>query len=99
MDSSLDEMGLDVLLALRNPSTVCFSFPLDNVMNHVEGALSLDPKWSPYALTPRGSTHPISGVAFQHFVICSTETIAQPAIRDVMRTDMIRVSFTVNHQS
>jgi hypothetical protein len=92
-------MGLDVLWALSDPSTVCFSFSLDNVMDYVEGALSLDPKWSPYALTPRGSTHPMSGVAFQHFVNCTTETIALPAIRDVMSTDMLRVSFTVNCQS
>ena len=64
-------------------------------MDNVERTLSLDPKWSPYALTKSGSTHPMSGIAFQHFVKCSTETIAQPAIQDVMRTDMIQVSFTV----
>lgn len=78
-----------------DPSTVFFSFSLDNIMNSVEETLMLDPKWTPYALTAPGSTHPMSGVAFQHFINCSTETVALPGIRDVMRTDMIRIAFTV----
>ncbi|KAJ5681416.1 uncharacterized protein N7477_001356 [Penicillium maclennaniae] len=89
------EKSVAISLTPSDPSTTCFSFSLDNVMNNVERTLSLDPKWSPYAFTEPGSTHPISSIAFQHFVRCSTETIAQPVIQDVMRTDMIRVSFTV----
>jgi hypothetical protein len=43
------------------------------------------------------SDHPLSTVAFQHFVKSSTDTIVVPAIRNVMRTDMIRVAFTVSY--
>ncbi|KAJ5300426.1 uncharacterized protein N7443_005428 [Penicillium atrosanguineum] len=95
-NSSLDgnaKKSVEIISTPSDPSTICFSFSLDNVMENVEGTLSLDPKWSSYALTAPGSTHSMSGIAFHHFVKCSTETIAQPAIRDVMRTDMIRVSF------
>lgn len=94
-ESSPSEKSLDLSSTSSDPSTICFSFSLDKVMNGVEETLSLDPKWTPHALTSPGSTHPMSGVAFQHFINCSTETIASPAIRGVMRTDMIRVSFTV----
>lgn len=55
----------------------------------------MDGKWVPYAARDNKSFHPIGITAFQHFLNCSTETIAQPGIREVMTTDVIRTSFNV----
>ncbi|KAJ5128306.1 C6 transcription factor [Penicillium atrosanguineum] len=46
-NSSLDgnaKKSVEIISTPSDPSTICFSFSLDNVMENVEGTLSLDPK-------------------------------------------------------
>ncbi|KAJ5175443.1 uncharacterized protein N7482_001320 [Penicillium canariense] len=89
--------SLDEAFALEDPTTTFFTLSLDNVTRGIEETLSFDINWKPDALWNSKSTHPMSTVAFQNFVRGATETMANPAIRDIMRTDMIRVSFTSAH--
>lgn len=65
-------------------------------MKKIEETLILDPKWNQFASKNQEYARSISTVAFKHFLDCSTETIAHPAIRDVMKADMICVSFSVS---
>lgn len=73
-----------------------FPPPSESVTKRIEETLILDPKWNHFVLRNQDYARSISTVAFQHFINCSTETVAHPAIRDVMKTDMIRVSFSVS---
>lgn len=70
--------------------------PFESAMKKIEETLILDSKWNHFVLRNQDYARSISTVAFQHFINCSTETVAHPAIRDVMKTDMIRVSFSVS---
>lgn len=78
------------------PCATISSLAIEDITKSIQTTLSLDTEWSPYALMNANSDHPLSTVAFQHFVKSSTDTIVVPAIRNVMRTDMIRVAFTVS---
>ncbi|KAJ5672924.1 hypothetical protein N7507_002051 [Penicillium longicatenatum] len=84
-------------LIISAPCATISSLAIDDITKSIQTTLSFDPEWSPYALMNANSDHPLSTVAFQHFVKSSTDTIVVPAIRDVMRTDMIRVAFTSAH--
>ncbi|KAJ5723538.1 hypothetical protein N7488_001573 [Penicillium malachiteum] len=77
------------------PTSLFASLSLDDITKSIETTLSNDRGLNPYSLTSKNSDTPISTVAFHHFVNCSTGTIAAPAIRNVMKTDMIRVAFSV----
>lgn len=79
----------------RSSSTL-FSLTLDNITRDIQETLNLGVASKSGALWNRNTTLPMSTVAFHTFVRRSTETIASPAIRNVMRTDMIQVSFTVS---
>lgn len=70
--------------------------PLENLVKKIEETLVLDSKWNQFASKNQEYARSISTVAFKHFLDCSTETIAHPAVRDVMKTDMICVSFSVS---
>lgn len=70
--------------------------PSESLMRKIEETLILDPKWNQFASKNQEYARSISTVAFKHFLDCSTETIAHPAIRDVMKADMICVSFSVS---
>ena len=73
-----------------------FFFPFESVMKKIEKTLILDSKWNHFVLKNQDHARSISTVAFQHFINCSAEMVAHPAIRNVMKTDMIRVSFSVS---
>lgn len=83
------------MLASR-PNATISSLAIEDITQSIQTTLSFDPDWSPYALMNKNFDHPLSTVAFQHFIKASTETVVVPAIRNVMRTDMIRVAFTVS---
>lgn len=85
----------DRLSSFNDPTTTFFSLSLENITREIEETLGLNPIKKPFALKNPSSGHSISLMAFQHFVNCSTKSIGQPAIRNVMTTDMIRVSFRV----
>lgn len=87
----------DKALSKQVPSSTLFSLSLDSITRDIQGALTRDFGCGSVSLSTQTSIHPISTVAFHNFVRCSTETVASSAIRHVMRTDMIRVSFTVSH--
>ncbi|KAJ5745305.1 hypothetical protein N7520_010487 [Penicillium odoratum] len=97
--SDLESTSNDERKGMFSPTTIISSFAMENITKSIQTTLSLDQDqdWSPFVLLDNNSDHPISTIAFQHFVRCSTDTIAVPAIRDVMRTDMIRVAFTSDH--
>lgn len=87
----------DKVLSKQVPSSTLFSLSLDSITRDIQETLTREFGCVPNLLRNLNSTHPMSTVAFHNFVRCSTETIASPAIRHVMRTDMIRVSFAVSH--
>lgn len=91
-----DTNSLSAMLIKEVPTSTLFSFSLDNITRDIQDTLNLDINWNCAALRNNSSGHSMSTVAFHNFVRCSTETIAIPAVRNVMRTDMIRVSFTVS---
>lgn len=78
------------------PTSTLFSLSLDNITRDIQETLNLDINWKFIIYRDRNSTRPMSTVAFHNFVRCSTATIASPAIRNVMRSDMIQVSFNVS---
>lgn len=95
--SESDDAGNDTKkLIASTPNATISSLAIEDITKSIQTTLSLDPDWSPYALMNKNSDHPLSTVAFQHFVKSSTDTVVVPAIRNVMRTDMIRVAFTVS---
>lgn len=69
---------------------------LDDITKSIEVILSAEQGWNPYPPRGKSSQEPLSTVAFHHFIKCSADTIATPAIRDVMKTDVIRVAFNVS---
>ncbi|KAJ5536360.1 hypothetical protein N7513_009546 [Penicillium frequentans] len=96
--SESDDAGNDTKkLIASTPNATISSLAIEDITKSIQTTLSLDPDWSPYALMNKNSDHPLSTVAFQHFVKSSTDTVVVPAIRNVMRTDMIRVAFTSAH--
>ncbi|KAJ5913006.1 hypothetical protein N7504_001889 [Penicillium tannophilum] len=96
--SESDDAGNDTKrLIASTPNAIISSLAIEDITKSIQTTLSFDPDWSPYALMNKNSDHPLSTVAFQHFVKSSTDTIVVPAIRNVMRTDMIRVAFTSAH--
>lgn len=58
-------------------------------------ALETDREWTTSPLQRMRNGRSLSVVAFQHFINSSTETVAHPSLRRVMKTDMIRVAFAV----
>lgn len=81
---------------LEDPTTAFFSLSLGDLVNRIETVLCFDSNPVPNKLINNDSGHSISTVAFQFFMNSTVETIANPAIRKVMTTDMIRVSFAVS---
>ncbi|KAJ5524424.1 hypothetical protein N7494_011074 [Penicillium frequentans] len=96
--SESDDAGNDTKKLIASPPNATISsLAIEDITKSIQTTLSLDPDWSPYALMNKNSDHPLSTVAFQHFVKSSTDTVVVPAIRNVMRADMIRVAFTSAH--
>ncbi|KNG90879.1 C6 transcription factor [Aspergillus nomiae NRRL 13137] len=83
----------DVASSTQKPDDITFSFSLSDLATRIEQVLNLDTGTNT-SLVERNAVYPVSMVAFQHFIKCSTETVANPGLRAVMRSDMIRVSFT-----
>ncbi|KAF7596011.1 hypothetical protein BBP40_003791 [Aspergillus hancockii] len=77
---------------LGGPDSTTFSLSLKNMATGIEAILKSDSGFTPSLIEPN-STQPISVIALQHFINCSTETVGNPSIREVMKSDMIRVSF------
>ena len=69
---------------------------LDDITKSIMVILSAEQGWNPSTPRSKSSQEPLSTVAFHHFIKCSADTIATPAIRDVMKTDVIRVAFNVS---
>lgn len=91
-----DTDSLNRKLSKEVPTSTLFSLSLDNVTKDIQETLSLDINWKCAALRNQNSIYSMGTVAFHNFVRCSTATIVSPAIRNVMRTDMVQVSFSVS---
>ncbi|OGM50937.1 C6 transcription factor [Aspergillus bombycis] len=91
--SSRKGSSTDVASSAQKPDNTTFSFALSDLATRIEAVLNLDTGTNA-SLVERNAVHPVSMVAFQHFIKCSTETVANPSLRAVMRSDMIRVSLT-----
>ncbi|KAJ5103032.1 hypothetical protein N7532_003561 [Penicillium argentinense] len=75
-------------LGVGDPTATFFSLSFEDVLNKVETALGFDSRPIPPKLISQSSGHPMSTIAFQHFMRCSLETVANPGIREVMGSDM-----------
>ncbi|KAE8421972.1 hypothetical protein BDV36DRAFT_246384 [Aspergillus pseudocaelatus] len=82
-----------VASSMQKPESITFSFSLDDLATRIEEILKLDTGTSA-SLVERNASHPVSMIAFQQFLKGATDTVANPSLRAVMRSDMIRVSFT-----
>lgn len=84
-----------VASSMQKPDSISFSFSLDDLATRIEEILKLDTGTNA-SLVERNASHPVSMIAFQQFLTGATDTVANPSLRAVMRSDMIRVSFTVS---
>lgn len=80
----------------EDPTTIIFTLSLNDLTNKIETVLGFDSNQIPNLLIGKNSGHALPTVAFHYFTNTTVETIASPAIRKVMGTDMIRVSFAVS---
>lgn len=78
------------------PTTLFFTLSLNDIANKIETVLGFDMGRIPNQLMNKGSNHSLATTAFHYFMNSTVETIASPAIRKVMASDMIRVSFAVS---
>lgn len=83
----------NVAAAIPKLDSVISSLSLSDMTSRIEDILKSDQGFNASLLEPN-SAHPISVIAFQHFINSSTQTVGNPSIRAVMKSDMIRVSFT-----
>ncbi|KAJ5108514.1 hypothetical protein N7456_005189 [Penicillium angulare] len=80
-----------------SPSVLLSSMCLESITDSIKETLSYGVECSPYVLSSNASQDPLSTVAFNHFVRFSTDTIPTPCIREVMKTDVVRVAFANPH--
>ncbi|KAL4889098.1 hypothetical protein BDV59DRAFT_121934 [Aspergillus ambiguus] len=78
----------------EKPSEVAFSMSLRDMETRINEVLDSCGGIKPHTLKEQDASYPISVIALQHFIKHSTEHTPIPSMRNVMRTDMIRVGFT-----
>ncbi|KAF7718612.1 Fungal Zn(2)-Cys(6) binuclear cluster domain-containing protein [Penicillium ucsense] len=86
------------VISRKSPTLSVSSFSCCDISKTICEALRLGSRSSstlPSFVHERAGS--MSTVAFHHFLTHSTDTVVSPAVKDVMRTDMIRVSFTSPH--
>ncbi|KAJ5988457.1 hypothetical protein N7481_003667 [Penicillium waksmanii] len=78
-----------------DPTAIIFTLSLNDLTNKIETVLGFDSKQILNPLISKKPGPAFPTVAFQHFMNSTVKTIASPAIRKVMGSDMIRVSFAL----
>lgn len=76
------------------PNGKAFSLSLADMGTRIDNALELDSSISSSLHEPN-SPHPLTVIAFQHFINSTAKTVGNPALQKVMTGEMIRLSFTV----
>lgn len=74
---------------------MAFSMSLTDMETKIHELLGPCGGIMPHTLKERDASHSIPAIALQHFIKYSTEQTPVVSIRNVMRTDMIRVAFSV----
>ncbi|RHZ51854.1 hypothetical protein CDV55_101552 [Aspergillus turcosus] len=86
------------LQKIKEPDGIAFSLSLKDMELMINQALETDSGCLEIgAVKTSNDTRPITTVAFQHFVNYSLDTVGHPSIRQVMKSDMIRVAFGCTH--
>jgi hypothetical protein len=82
---------------MEEPDGIAFSLSLKDMELMINQALATDSGCLDIGTVKTSNdARPITIVAFQHFWNYSLDTVGHPAIRQVMKTDMIRVAFGVS---
>lgn len=82
---------------MKEPDGIAFSLSLKDMDLMINRALATDSGCLEFgAVKTSHDSRPITIVAFQHFINYSLDTVGHPSIRQVMKSDMIRVAFGVS---
>ncbi|EAW11062.1 Zn(II)2Cys6 transcription factor [Aspergillus clavatus NRRL 1] len=88
----------NALEKVKGPDRTAFAFSLNDLESRINSTLELNGGiYSVDGVKDPKSAHPITLVAFEHFIRSSTKTVCHPSIRHVMESDMIRTAFQSPH--